>query len=169
MAEEYMPGGKIHEGFKKEAYQTAIDTALTTSQKGAETLQSKGVDLTSYGAGTMRDIAKETYTKSFTTDYSDIFRDLTSVGTSLYETGTGLYGDYVDLLGTSAQATYMSAIQESTAGGGGGGFGSLFSLLGTAAGSQAGADLFGGLFGGGGGEDLLFPAGEAEGHPLLIP
>ena len=75
MAEEYMPGGKIHEGFKKEAYQTAIDTALTTSQKGAETLQSKGVDLTSYGAGTMRDIAKETYTKSFTTDYSDIFRD----------------------------------------------------------------------------------------------
>ena len=39
MAEEYMPGGKIHEGFKKEAYQSAIDTALITAQKGAESLQ----------------------------------------------------------------------------------------------------------------------------------
>ena len=113
MAGKFMPGGAIHEGFKKEAYQTAMDTALTTAQKGSEMLQAKGVDLTSYGTGTMRDVAKETYTKSFTEDYSDIFQQMTGTAASLYETGAGMYGSYLDLMGTSAQAEYTMGLLES--------------------------------------------------------
>ena len=100
IADMFAPGGQVY----RQGMQTAVDTAFTTAQKGGETLQSKGVNLTSYGLGAATDIAEEGFTKSF----MDNQTNLAQVGTSYGQLGSNMLGDYVDLQSDFASAEFMS-------------------------------------------------------------
>ena len=100
ISDMFAPGGQVY----RQGMQTAVDTAFTPAQKGGETLQSKGVNLTSYGLGTATDIAQKGFTKSF----MDNQTNLAQVGTSYGQLASNMLGDYVDLVSDFASAEFMS-------------------------------------------------------------
>lgn len=100
IADMFAPGGQVY----RQGLQSAIDTSFTTAQKSGETLQAKGVNMTSYGLGTAADIMEEGFTKSFI----DTQTDLAKVGSSYGQVGGNILGQYVDLESDFASAEFAA-------------------------------------------------------------
>tara|TARA_Y100001938_G_C7882207_1_gene325545 strand:- start:34 stop:612 length:579 start_codon:yes stop_codon:yes gene_type:complete len=90
IADYFKPGGAAW----REAEGQAISKAMTTARSGEEKLLAKGIDLTSYGSGTFRDVVSA----DFTSDLMDRKHDLTQMGSTWTGMGTSLMGDWADLL-----------------------------------------------------------------------
>lgn len=114
------PGGE----FYRHAYQSAVDTAFISAEKGRETLAASGVQMTSYGSGIMQEVTKKDYTETFVEDYMDfagvgvqlegVAVQHAQVGAQYAGIGADLLGDYASLMSDAAQVQYMGEASETS-------------------------------------------------------
>ena len=100
ISEDYLPGGD----FYNQAQQEAINTSFIAANKGNEMALSKGIDMSSYGTGTMQDVVQEQYTSNFVEDY----KEFADIGIKYAGIGQSLYSQYADITTSAGQADYMA-------------------------------------------------------------
>ena len=119
IADYFKPGGAAF----KDAVTQSADVAFTTARKGREDLLAKGIDMTSYGTGVQTDVVAE----KFTSELMDRKKDLTAMGSNWASVGTGLMGDWADMLSTGYKGELDASLESMKQGSGG--FGDLMDLF----------------------------------------
>ena len=105
-AGSYMSGGE----FWRRGEQRAVDTAFQAAIKGEETMQSKGIDLSSYGSNVMQESIRGSYLKGARENLAETSK----IGVQYSQMAGDMLKDYSNRMTQLSQFDYMSEAQETS-------------------------------------------------------